>query len=311
MDVESVGLTVEATPVVCSVEALRADGLLLVSRVKPHTDFGGAIGSGLLKMLVVGLGKHAGAANFHRAAVRYGHERVLRESAQVLMGCLPLLGGFAIIENQRHETARLEFVRPADFESREEALCAEARTLMPTIPFETVDLLIVDRMGKNISGTGMDPAVIGRLIHGYSLSEGPGQPAPRVRRLFVRDLTSESHGNAVGIGLADFTTTRLVRAMDPRATAVNAWTALSLQGAKVPIHFETDREAIVQALATLPFVEPQGPRVVRIRDTLSVETMVVSEPCFGAPEASGRLAALGEPEDIRFDSAGNLPDWEA
>jgi len=310
MDVESIGSTADGLPVVCSAEALRADAVLLVSRIKPHTDFGGALGSGLLKMLVVGLGKHVGAANFHRAAARFGHEHVLRQAARVLKERLPLLGGLAIIEDQRHETARIEFVPAVDLERREEALCSEARALMPTLPFATVDLLIVDRMGKNISGTGMDPAVIGRLVHGYSLSEAADQPAPRVRRLFVRDLTPESHGNAIGLGLADFTTSRLVRAMEPRVTAINALTALSLQGAKIPIHFETDREAIVQALATLPFTDAQTVRVVRIRDTLSVDRLQVSEACWAAPEAVGRLEPLGEPEEMQFDAAGNLPDGD-
>ena len=310
MEVAEIGVTGDGLAVVCSVEALRADAVLLVSRSKPHTDFGGAVGSGLLKMLVVGLGKHAGAASFHRAAARFGHERVLRESARVLRRRVPLLGGLAIIENQRHETARIEFVRPEEFESREETLCAEARALMPTLPFDTVDLLIVDRLGKNISGTGMDPAVIGRLIHGYSLSEGPDQVPPRVRRLFVRDLTPESHGNAIGIGLADFTTTRLVRAMDPRATAINALTALSLQGAKIPIHFDTDREVMMQAWGTLPFVTPTSARLVRLRDTLSVEMLEVSEACLAAPEAAGRLEPLGQPQELRFEADGNLPALE-
>lgn len=311
MEVSEVGATGDGLRVVCSVEALRADAVLLLARVKPHTDFGGPIGSGLLKMLVVGLGKHIGAANFHRAAARHGHERVLRDSARVLRRHVPLFGGLAIVENQRHETARVQFVRPDDFEAREESLCAAARALMPTLPFATVDLLIVDRMGKNVSGTGMDPAVIGRQIHGYSLNEGAGQPLPRVRRLFVRDLTPESHGNAIGLGLADLTTTRLVQAMDARTTTINALTSLALQGAKIPIHFDTDREAIAQALATLPFVESHTARVVRIHDTLSVETMQASEACLATAEAANRLELLSEPQQLQFGPEGNLLDWES
>jgi len=306
METETVGTSDTGLFALTSVEALRADAVLLVARVKPHTDFSGTVGSGLLKMLVVGLGKRAGAVNFHRAAARFGHEVVLRRLAQVLLTRLPLLGGLAILENQRHATARIEFVAPRDFASRDEALCALAATMMPTLPFATIDLLIVDRMGKNVSGTGMDPAVIGRTVHGYSLLEGEAQSPPRVRRLFVRDLTPESRGNAIGIGLADFTTSRLVRAMNPRTTALNALTALSLQAAKVPIHFETDRDAIVQALSTLPAQETRSACVVRIRDTLSVEHLEISEDGLRRPEAAGCLVALGEPRPMQFDAFGNL-----
>ncbi|MDH7501561.1 MAG: hypothetical protein QHJ82_02450 [Verrucomicrobiota bacterium] len=306
MDTQLVGVAEGGIPVVVGVEALRADAVLLISRVKPHTDFSGGIGSGLLKMLVVGLGKRAGATNFHRAAAVLGHETVLRKCARVLLENLPLLGGLAIVENQRHATARIEYVSPKEFERRDEALCAMAREMMPTLPFDSIDLLIVDRMGKNISGTGMDPAIIGRTVHGYSLEELPGHPPPKVRRLFVRELRPESRGNAIGIGLADFTTQRLVRAIDARATALNALTALSLQAAKVPIHFDTDLEAIQQALATLPQLDHFSPRVVRIRDTLSVEFFQASENCLTLPEAAGRIVPRSEPQPMSFDGNGNL-----
>jgi hypothetical protein len=306
MEVAEAGRTADGWSVVCGVEALRADAVVLINRVKPHTDFAGRLGSGLLKMLVVGLGKHAGAAAFHAAAARLGHERVLRAAAEVLAARLRLLAGVALVEDPRHQTARVEVVSPADWARREEALCTEARELMPRLPFAEVDLLIVDWMGKNISGTGMDPAVIGRMIHGYSLAEGAEHRRPHVRRLFVRDLTPESHGNAIGLGLADFTTTRLVRAMDRRATVTNALTALSLQGAKVPIHFDTDREALAAALASLPLADGQQPRIVRIRDTLSVERLEVSEAL--AAELAGRedLEIPGPPTEPAFDAAGNL-----
>lgn len=306
MAVRPVGRAIEALEVVVSVEALEADGVVLVNRVKPHTDFGGAIGSGLLKMLVVGLGKHVGAARFHAAASRFGHARVLQAAAGIVQRSLRIVGGIALIENQRHAIARVEMVRPEDLAAREPALCAEARDLMARLPFPEVDLLIVDRMGKNISGTGMDPAVIGRMIHGYSLAEDFPQPSPRVRRLFVRELTPESHGNAVGIGMADFTTARLVQAMDRHVTTVNALTALSLQGAKLPIYFDTDREVIDQALATLALTDVREARIVRIRDTLTLDRLQVSRSML--PLLAGRddLETVGAPEPMVFDPAGNL-----
>lgn len=307
MAVRVVG-TAGGADVVCAEAALAADHILLVNRIKPHTDFGGALGSGLQKMLVVGLGKHEGAASFHRRASRNGYERILRESARVLLSTVPVLGGVAIIENQRHATARLEVVAASDLVRREEALCAEARELMPRLPFDELDLLIVDRMGKNISGTGMDPAVIGRLIHGYSLAEEAERRSPHVRRLFVRDLTSESHGNAIGLGMADFTTARLVRAMDRRVTMTNSLTALSLQGAKVPMYFDTDREAIVAAVDTLAEDDSRTLRIARIRDTLSVEHLFISESLARAGEGRGVIEVVGSPAEMAFDDRGDLMD---
>jgi len=309
MDVREVGRTAEREVVVCSVEALRAEALVMLNRIKPHTDFSGDLGSGLLKMLVVGLGKQVGATNFHRAAARRGYVNVLREWGRILRQHLPLLAAVAVVENQRHETARIEVVAPEALEAREAALCGEARTLMPRLPFDELDLLIVDRMGKNISGTGMDPAVIGRMIHGYSLAEEAEHRHPHVRRLFVRDLTPESNGNAIGLGMADFTTSRLVRAMDRNVTVTNALTALSLQGAKVPIHFETDREVVAAALSTLSLPDPRRARVVRIADTLSVEWLQISEALAGEAGSDSGCEIAGGGEPMRFDAEGNLASW--
>lgn len=306
MDVEEIGHTPEGLPVVASVEAVRADAIVLVNRIKPHTDFGGDLGSGLLKMLVVGLGKRVGAAQFHAAASRLGYLAVLRRFGAVASRRLPLLAGLAIVENQRHDPARLAVVLPEDLESRESALCAEARALMPRLPFDTVDLLIVDQMGKNLSGTGMDPAIIGRMIHGYSLAEDVEHRTPHVRRLFVRDLTPESHGNAIGLGLADFTTTRLIAAMDRAVTVTNALTALSLQGAKIPIAFATDREAIAAALTTLALPDPRQARVVRIADTLSVERFEASAALLADAELRPDLEVLGPAQPLAFGEDGNL-----
>jgi len=309
LDVTSIGSTPLGTLVVCSTPALRADALILINRIKPHTDFGGRLGSGLLKMLVVGLGKPTGAATFHRAGSRHGHEVVLRESASLLLRHLPLRAGIGIVEGPRHELARLVVLPPDRIEAEEPDLCAQANALMPRLPFAEIDLLIVDRMGKNLSGTGMDPAVIGRRIHGYSLAEDEPHRHPHVRRVFVRDLTPESHGNAIGIGMADFTTARLVHSIDPRATITNALTALSIQGAKIPIHFETDRDAIEAALSTLAVDDPEQARVVRIRDTLSVEHLLVSANCLEDPAAAGLLDPCGPPRPLPFNPAGLLEDF--
>ncbi len=308
LEVREVGTTVEGAAVFCSTEALGADGIVLVNRVKPHTDFQGRIGSGILKMCVIGLGKHRGAAAMHRAASRLGHERSIRGMAQVILEQAPVLGGIAILENPFHETARIVAVPRADIPRMEETLLAEARALMPLLPFEEIDLLIIDWLGKNISGAGMDPNVTNRWVDGYlsTLARGD-RPAPFVRRIFVRDVTPESHGNAIGIGFADVTTTRLVRAMDTRVTSINALTALTPQSAKIPIAFDTDREAIERMLISLVIDDPvQDARIVRIESTLSLAEMEVSESLWATAQNQPGLEALRAPREMTFDSTGNL-----
>lgn len=185
--------------------------------------------------------------------------------------------------------------------------CSPKRALMPLLPFDEIDLLIVDRLGKNISGAGMDPNVIGRGVHGYSAALlREDRPAPFIRRIFARDLTPETHGNAIGIGLADVTTTRLVRAMDHRATGINALTALTPQCAKIPIHFDTDREAIALTLASLALPDPRAARLVRIADTLMLAEMDISESLWSAVSTRANLTLLSEPRELQFDAENNL-----
>jgi hypothetical protein len=191
----------------------------------------------------------------------------------------------------------------------EPGLLADARRLLPLLPFEEIDLLVVDRIGKNISGTGMDTNVINRSVHGYSASLArEGRPAPFIRRIFVRGLTPETHGNGVGIGLADVTTARVVRSLDQQAMAMNALTAMAPQSAKVPLWFADDREAIGRTLGALALRAGEQPRVVRIADTLSVARLEVSAALW--PEVEGRpgLAFSGPPQEWTFDAEGFLRD---
>jgi hypothetical protein len=302
MDVEKLGVTPDGVDVVFSAEALKADGVVVVNRVKPHTDFqSDTLGSGLLKMIVVGLGKRVGAANYHVSSSRFGYEHVIRTSARITLGKAPILFGVAIVENQVHDTARLAAVLPEDLERREGELFAESKRLMPRLPFDDIDLLIVDRLGKNISGSGMDPNVIGRSLHGYSALLGERNGNPSIRRIVVRDLTPESHGNATGVGLADFTTTRLVRQMDGRVTYLNSLTALSLQSAKIPIHFETDREVVAAALQSLAMGDTTQAKVVRIQDTLSLERIAVSESYAESVQEREDLEVISGLEAMNFD----------
>jgi hypothetical protein len=309
MEVERIGVTPEGVEVCCSVEAMRADGIVMVNRIKPHTDFSGRIGSGILKMAVIGLGKRIGAASYHLASSRFGYEEMLRSISRVILQTAPILCGVAIVENQRHQTARIAVLPRAEVEAREEELFLEAKRLMPKLPFDDIDLLIVDRLGKNISGSGVDPNVIGRSVHGYSSFLGQkGLSAPRIKRIFVRDLSPETHGNAIGMGFADLTTTRLVQAMDRRVTYVNALTSLTPNSVKIPIHFDTDREALAWGLDSLGIVDPSQLRVVRIQDTLTLEETEVSEAYLPALAGRSDLVAESEARDMHFNLAGNLPD---
>src|SRR5436309_9184206 len=307
MEVERLGSSADGVEVFCSVEALSSDGIVIVNRVKPHTDFSGTHGSGVVKMIVIGLGKRTGAATCHGAAARLGFERVIRGVARVTLRRAPILCGVAIVENQFHDTARIAVLNPGEIETREKELLEEARRLMPRLPFDDIDVLIVDRLGKNVSGSGMDPNVTGRWVHGYSTSlADDNRQSPRIRRILVRDLTPETHGHAIGVGFADITTTRVVNAMDKPATYVNAMTALTPHGAKIPIHFDTDRECIAQALASLALPDVRQAKVVRIADTLSLVNLEVSEVYADLVKQRDDLETIDAPREMRFDATNNL-----
>jgi hypothetical protein len=223
----------------------------------------------------------------------------VRTVGRLVRARCPITLGLAILEDAYDQTAAVEAVEPEDFEARERELLVRARRLMPRLPLEEIDLLIVDEMGKHISGQGMDTNVTGRKV-----VRAPGMAT--VTRLFVRDLAPASHGNAHGIGQADFTTTRLVRAIDLRATALNSVTAGNPQGARIPIAFECDREAIDAALSTIGLTPPEEARVVRIRNTLALEVVEVSEACLARLRGRDDVEPLSAPAPLAFDAAGNL-----
>lgn len=305
MDVVQVGETPEGFPVVLDLYASEADHIGVVGRVKPHTGFHGPIESGLLKMLMIGLGKHAGALAYHRILLEFPYDQVVRSVARTLLGKAPVAFGLALVENAYDETALIEAVRPADFVAREEQLLVLARKWLARLPFAEADLLIVDEIGKDISGSGMDTNVVGRKRAFRNAAEPSGQP--QMRRIFVRGLSARTHGNATGVGLADFTTTRLVQAMDYRATVINCLTAGYPDGAYIPVHFPTDREVLDAALAIIGTRSAAEARVQRIRNTLCLEDMEISEPCLA--EVSGRppFEVLGAAAPLTFDAAHNLP----
>ena len=302
MATREVGRTTDGVRAFSSAVALEADGIVVLNRVKPHTDyFSRTLGSGLIKMMVVGMGKHDGAANFHRTAVHRGYEETLRMLGRVVLREAPILFGIGLVEHQYHDTARIEAVRPEDIEAREAELFAEAIALLPKLPFDDADLLVVDQIGKNISGPGMDPNVIGRHAHHYStLLQNALDVTPFMRRIYVRGLTPETHGNAIGVGLADAVHVRLVEAMDAESTFVNVRTSLTLHNAKIPMHFPNDRAALAGLLDSLALPDPAQARVMRIRHTLDLAELELSE-AFAAEVATREdLTVLSEPAEWGF-----------
>jgi hypothetical protein len=307
MEVEEIGRTPWGDPVVFSAPALKADGVVVINRIKPHTDFYGNLGSGLQKMLVIGFGKHVGAINTHAAASRVGHEVAIREAAKVILGRVPILCGVALLEDQHHKTAKVCVIEAPDIPAQEAQLLVEARSLMPRLPFDEMDLLIVDQMGKEISGTGMDTNVIGRGVFGYISSlQSVSALKPHISRIFVRDLSAATNGNGIGIGLADFTTTRAVKALNLNYVYTNVLTSLGLACAKIPMYFDTDGEAIAKAIDSLAGASPEKVRIVRITDTLNLNRLLISEPLAELARGRADLEVVGAAKEIEFDGAGNL-----
>jgi hypothetical protein len=296
MEVVQLGTTRDGMPVWFDREASAADHVLVVNRVKPHTTFSAAIESGLIKMAVIGLGKQRGAAACHQAIAAHSFSQVVLGALEVVLAKAPLRAGLAVVENADEAVALLEAVPASAFAEREPALLDLARQWMAALPVTRADLLIVDAMGKNVSGSGMDTNVIGRKPEG----NGAG---PRIRRVFVRALTPETHGNAYGVGFADFTTTRLVEGMDYGATRLNSLTAAHPEAGAIPLHFGTDREAIETALSSAGCASPELARVVRIRNTLALGEVEVSEAL--RPELRDSVEIVGS-RPLAFDDAGNL-----
>jgi hypothetical protein len=289
-------------PVLLDRYAAEADHVVAVNRVKPHTDFTGDIESGLLKMLAVGMGNHEGARLAHRANFAHGYEKVCREVGGALLRTGKILFGLAIVENGYHQTAKLQALRPEEFEPGERSLLREAKAWSGRLPSAEADVLVVETMGKTISGTGMDSKVIGRAH--YIRPTPP--PMPHIVRVVVCDLSEDSYGNAHGVGMADFITTRLARKIDAKMMAINSIVSTLPELARIPLAFDTDREAIQVALETAGLADPAQARVIRIRNTLALGEVEMSESFAATLRARLDLEPLGPPHPMPFDAAGNL-----
>jgi hypothetical protein len=302
MDVVEIGPTAAGEPVFTAREALEADGVVLVNRVKPHTDFESVrVGSGLVKMTAIGLGKVEGAAAAHRAARRHGYEESITAAARVVRSRLKLLAGVALLEDAHHHLARVEVVPAAEIEAREPALLAQARSWMPSLPFPEVDILILDEIGKNISGAGMDTNVVGRGVDGMPFRAARS----RARNIYVRGLTPESHGNAVGVGLAEVVRSQIIKDMDSHAMYTNALSAMTPATVRVPMHFDTDAECL-KAVLRVAGADPEKARIVRVRNTLAVDRFVASEAYAAEVAERDDLTVVIPPRPWTLDAQGNF-----
>jgi hypothetical protein len=301
MEVVRIG-EVKGLPIWLDRYAAEADWIGVINRIKPHTGFSGEIGSGLFKMMTIGMGKHVGAVQAHRANIRLGYETMITALGREMLRVARIAFGLGIVENGYDETCRVQALAPADLEAGERALLHQAKAWMPRLPFDEVDLLIVDRMGKDISGSGMDTNVIGRHA---TFFERPFT-SPKITFIVVCDLTEKTHGNATGLGNADFTTRRLVDQVDWELTYINALTACSPGGGKRPVTLPTARDAVATALACLGLERIEDARVIRIPNTLALGEVEVSEAYLGELVGRADLSALGDPAPLQFAGDGGL-----
>jgi hypothetical protein len=300
METVSLGATTEGFRVFMDRHAWEADGVVALNRVKPHTDFSGKIESGLLKMLAIGMGKAEGALECHHWSWKFGFEKTIRAVSGKVLASGKILAGVPVVENEFHQIAALRAASPTDMVAVEEACLKIARPLVARLPFPRLDLLIVDELGKNISGTGMDTKIVGR---GVELA--PGE-APAIRLIYARDLTPESNGNALGVGLADAMHERLYRKIDLEKMYANARTSMNPPMPRLPIFWPSDREALDWLLGALGSPEPAEQRVAWIRNTLDLNRVAASERLAREAAALPGWRLLPEPCAPEFDSVGNL-----
>lgn len=303
MEAAVIGTNSWGEPVWWDKNALAADAVVTVSRVKPHTDFRGPFESGIVKMLVIGLGKRDGADQHHSLGTR-GLRDMIPESAKVIVAKTLFVAGLAILENANEETAHVEVVDRDDLFEREPVLLKQASEIMGRLPFPGMDVLIIGECGKNYSGAGMDPNVIGRML--IEATPEAETNNPRIVRIAVLDISPESHGNGTGIGLADLTTNRALQAIDPVPFRMNNFTARSLWRSKLPFAFDTDKEVIAMAVETCWQPVLSKVKFAVIPNTLEVAEMWVSPPLAAEAKGNPNLELVGEPMPLPFDSAGRL-----
>jgi hypothetical protein len=304
LEVVPLGRTAEGIEAFMDKEAYSSDGVMLVGRVKWHTDFAGGLESGLFKMMAIGLGKFAGAQRYHAYAYRIGMERVIRNVGRQVLQSGKILGGLAVLEDAHHNTAQLTAVPVDNMEQREEELLALTKSWMARIP-APVDILIVDEMGKNISGAGMDTKVINRsVVGGYN----PWDTAPAIERVYVRDLTELSYNNAVGLGVADAIHDRLLNKIDWIPTHINGLTASAPPAVRTPMHFPTDRQCLEKLWPTVGKFDIREVTLAWITNTMELSVLALSENLRAEIERNAELEILDGPRSLLFQESGDIPN---
>ncbi|MCP4150153.1 MAG: DUF362 domain-containing protein [bacterium] len=295
------GETLEGIPVYIDRHALEADYVVVINRIKLHTKFKGPVESGISKMLSIGTGKKEGATALHRCAVKIGFSRIIQAVAQKTMENINFLFGIALIESPEKKLHSISLLTPETIEE-EQDLLKNASQIMPRIPIDKIDLLIIDEIGKDISGTGMDTNVTGRnrdIIGDFCM-------LPEVLRIFVRDLTKKTGGNANGIGFADFTTRRLVDSIDYKKTYTNALAAMSPEKAAIPVTMENDRDAITASLESIGLESGEEAAVVRIKNTSELCDIEISEALLQTIKDNSKITIVEQAKPMSFDKTGNL-----
>lgn len=289
METVVIGYTVSGMPVYFDKNAYGMDGIILVNRIKPHTDFNSTLESGLIKQMVVGLGKQKGASAIHRRGIE-GLRGAIPESARIILKDRPILMGVAILENQDDKTAEIVVVPGHEFEVKETQLLEKARAYMPSFPMDDIDVLVLQEMGKNISGTGIDPNVVGRY-----LIRNVEDQKPNIYRIVCLDLTEESHGNAIGVGIADIITEKMAKKIDWTPTYINTITSGFLERGFMPIAAKNDREALDIALNCCNrYVTEENARLVMAKNTLNLKELIVSQALLDALKERKDIELLGE-----------------
>jgi hypothetical protein len=296
--------TPEGIPVHFARDAAEGDHVLVVGRVKPHTALAGELQSGLIKMMLIGLGKHEGARAYHRAFADHSFDQIARSASRRVMEKGRILAGLAIVENAYDETGLIRAVLPEEMEIQEKQLLALARRGMPRLPFDHADILLVDEIGKEISGCGMDTNVVGRKRYEH---EAAPNEFPKIKRIIIRSLTEQTHGNGTGLGRAEFCLTRAVKALDARTTWINVTTAGNPAVGMIPPHYDTDREVLAIAFGTIGLVEPPHAKLLWIRNTLDLAEVECSEAYLEKARQRSDLEVSVEPTPLPLDATGNLP----
>ena len=288
--------------------ASEAEHVLVCGRIKPHTRFVGDIESGLMKMMLIGLGKHAGALVYHQAIQDFSFGQIVRSVAREVLHRCNIVAGLAIVENAYDETAHIAVVAPDEFEVRERELLRQARQWMPKLPFDSADVLLIDEIGKDVSGAGLDTNVVGRKYLEHAARD---DEYPKIKYIVVRGLTQASGGNATGIGLVEFCRSRIVREMDVHATRTNCLTGSHATAAMVPLDYETDREILDVALSVIGLRQPAAARLMWIQNTLKIAEMECSEAYFDEARQRSDLEILTQPRKLPLRDDGQLPSVAA